>query len=51
MVFSESGTLFWISFSAILLSEIIDRIEFYNELQILTPEIQMDIDLKKNEIH
>jgi Fe-S-cluster-containing dehydrogenase component/DMSO reductase anchor subunit len=51
MVFSESGTLFWISFSAILLSEIIDRIEFYNELQILTPEIQMDIDLKENEIY
>ncbi len=38
---------FWGYFTFVLLGEIVDRFEFYAELEVMTPQKQISIDLKK----
>ncbi len=44
-LFGISNIFYWLTLS-ILIGEIIDRIEYYDELDIITPAKQMEIDLK-----
>jgi hypothetical protein len=42
-----TGSSFISIASCVILGEVIDRIEFYNELEILTPKQQITLDLEK----
>jgi len=43
----DISNIFWWLTASILIGEIIDRIEYYDELDIITPAKQIDIDLGK----
>jgi Fe-S-cluster-containing dehydrogenase component/DMSO reductase anchor subunit len=45
-IFGISNIRWWL-FASVLIGEIIDRAEYYDELDIITPEKQVGIDLKK----
>lgn len=42
----DFSNIFWWVFISVLIGEIIDRAEYYNELDIITPKKQIEMDLK-----